>query len=133
MATAVDALGARLVSAGVTTANRIYIGNRAVLPTGTSVAFLSLTATGGLEPVGTHNGGPTRYRRPTFQVVARAGTYALAEALALAAYAALAFQNATVSGVAFLRVRPLQEPFELPLDTDQRCRVAFNVIAEHAE
>lgn len=131
--TALQAIGTRLVSEGVAAASRVFIGQRAVLPTGTGVAFLTLQATGGLEPVGTHDGGPTRYRRATYQVVARAGTYALAEALALAAYAALAFQNATVSGVAFLRVRPLQEPFELPLDTDQRCRVAFNVIAEHAE
>lgn len=133
MAAVAQALANRLVSQGVATAGRIYIGQRAVLPSGTAVSFLTLQSTGGLEPVGTHNGGPTRYRRPTFQVVARAGTYASAEALAYAAYAALAFQNATASGVAFLRVRPLQEPFELPLDTDQRCRVVFNVIAEHAE
>jgi hypothetical protein len=131
--TTIQALAARLVSESVASAQRVFYGNRATLPTGTSVAFVTLQATGGYESTGTHNDGVTKYRKPTFQVVARAGTYDSAEALANAAYAALTFQNATVSGVAFLRVRPLQEPFELPLDTDQRCRVAFNVIAEHAE
>lgn len=132
MATAIVALADRLVAQAVVTAARVFIGKRAVLPAGTAVAFITLEATGGVEARGIST-APTKYRQPTFQVVARAGTYALAEALANAAYAALTVSNATVSGVAFLRVRPLQEPFELPLDTDQRCRVAFNVIAEHAE
>lgn len=59
-------------------------------PNDSPVAFLHVRATGGLSPMGTHNDGPTAYRQPGAIVIATARTSAAAEALALAAYNALA-------------------------------------------
>ena len=72
----------------------LFESSAAPLPSNDSpVAFLHVRTTGGLAPVGTHNDGPTAYRRPSAIVIATARTSAAAEALALAAYNALAAQR----------------------------------------
>ncbi len=57
-----------------------------VPPTGSVV---SVIASGGAAPLGTHNEGRAALRRPTAQIVARATRAADAEALAHLAYSAL--------------------------------------------
>jgi hypothetical protein len=70
----------------------IFAGSKAAIPRGTRPTdppILSIKATGGTGPAGTHNDGAGAYRRPSAQVIARALTWAAAEAIAQAAYAAL--------------------------------------------
>lgn len=72
----------------------IYASSMAVIPEpdggpGSSAPMLSIKATGGAPPLGTHNAGAGAYRRPSAQVIARAGTWRDAETLAHAAYTAL--------------------------------------------
>lgn len=65
----------------------VLAGPKAVVPR--EGAWLSIKATGGTAPVGTHDGGTAAYRRPGAQIIARASSYAAALALAEAAYAAI--------------------------------------------
>lgn len=72
----------------------IFASSMAVIPEpdggpGTSAPLLSIKATGGAAPLGTHNAGAGAYRRPGAQVIARARTWREAEALAHKAYNAL--------------------------------------------
>lgn len=89
---------AALVAAHVGTENvNIFATSMSVIPAGDG-PFLSLRATGGVAPVGTHNAGPGAYRRPGLQVLVVAATAVAAEAMALAAYDALvAVQNRELS------------------------------------
>lgn len=77
----------------------IFAGSRASLPPLTEAAeFITVRATSGLLPVGTHNDGPTALGQPGARVIAHAITGDAAEALAHAAYSALGgVRNLTVS------------------------------------
>lgn len=123
---ALAAIIARLVAETSATASTVFGSLLAIPPTGDG-PFLSVVETPGPTPIGTHTDGPTAYRRPSFQVTARAKSYVTARALAYEAYSALTVSNQTLSGVTFLALRPQQEPFELPSDAHGRARVAFNV------
>lgn len=127
----IDAIGARLVAVvGVVKGVTLFIGSEADLPDATS-GFLVLRETGGQQPLGTHNEGFLATTRPWFQVAAWAGQYPVAAALADKAHAALNGSNVQyggTSGVFFLSIHPVQQPFVLPPDEGrQRARVAFNV------
>lgn len=126
----IDAMVARLIAATSATTQTVFSSNAAALPAGPG-PFLTLVETGGMAPDGTHNGGPLVYRQPAFQVTAR-GAYPAARALADEAYVALTVTEQVWSGLRFLRVRPLQEPFELAPDDNGRARVVFNVLARVA-
>ncbi len=125
-----EALVAHLVAEGVGTfPGTIGVGAAAPKLSG-AAPFVSVIETGGLSPIGTHNEGATALRRPGFQIVARALDPKVARAKAEQAYLALRVSNQTLggpSGVRFLWVRPVQEPFELPLDAMGYARMAFNV------
>jgi hypothetical protein len=130
--TAHEALIGRLVTQGIgVLGSTLFASIASELPGGPG-PYTSLLATSGLTPVGTHNAGPTKYRRPTFQVVARAQDPKVARSKAVAAYAALTVTNQTIGSLWFLSVTPQQEPFELPADPQGRARWAFNVATEHA-
>lgn len=121
-----------LETAGVGTyGSTIFVGSKAVLPTPDSeseVAFITIVATGGAAPEGTHNSTDVpAYVRPSAQVVARASKYSLAEAKALQAYLALfKVRNQFVNGTWWRQVTMKQEPFDLGEDDNARPRVAFN-------
>jgi len=75
----------------------IFGSSMATIPAGDG-PFLSIRATGGTGPLGTHDGGPGAYRRPGVHVLARAATAAAAEAMAQSAFEALvAVRNQAVS------------------------------------
>jgi hypothetical protein len=86
-----------LVAAGLGVAGRTIVASaKATIPT--SGPCISIIATGGTPPIGTHNDGPSAYRRPGAQITARADTALEAEALAQAAYVALVgIRNRAVS------------------------------------
>lgn len=128
---ALAAILARLVAETSATSATVFGSSLAIPPTGDG-PFLSVVETPGPAPEGTHTDGPTAYRRPSFQVTARAKSYVTARALAHEAYTALTVSNLTLSSIDFLSLRPQQEPFELPPDGANRARVAFNVLASHA-
>jgi len=87
--TFVQELLAVLEAAGVGTEKANLFGtSAATIPSGAG-PFLSIRPTGGVAPEGTHNHGIGAYRRPGAQILVRAETYAAAEGMALAAYAAL--------------------------------------------
>ena len=106
----------------------LFRGATAVLPPGPG-PYLTLTMTGGSGPEGTHNAtGMPAYLRPSCQVIARATSYPVAEAMALAAYAALwSVRNQLVNGVFWREILPLQEPFDLGIDDALREQLVFNV------
>ncbi len=125
--TPLEAILSRLQTQGVgIPGTNIFAGTTASLPE-SNAGFLTITETGGLPPVATHNDGLVSLRRPSFQVVARAGDYRVASTLIRAAYEALAFSNTTVGDKFFLTSVPIQEPFSLANDGNGRARLAFNV------
>lgn len=52
-------------------------------------SWISVMATGGTAPIGTHNDGTVAYRRPGAQLIAHAASWAAANGLAQAAFSAL--------------------------------------------
>lgn len=109
----------------------IFIGAKASLPVG-DAAFLTLSATGGAPPIGTHNStAAPAYVRPSAQVVARSIRLAPAESMADAAYRALfGIRNRFINGTWWVKLVLRQEPFELGEDENGRPRVAFNFECE---
>lgn len=67
----------------------LFGSSRAIIPEGPG-PFLLVKPTSGAGPQGTHNDGPGAYRRPGVRILVHAATWPAAEAMAQAAYAALA-------------------------------------------
>lgn len=129
MARTIVAVIQRLVDTGVGVSGTTILAGNApnnVPPAGVD-AHLVIHETGGRPPQGTHNEGFTAERLPSFQIVAKASRYPDAAAKAEQAYDALRLVNTTISGVFFLTMYPLQDPFELPPDPNGKLRVAFNI------
>jgi hypothetical protein len=79
-----------LVAAGVgVEAATLFNSSLATIPNGAG-PFLSVRSTGGAPPEGTHNDGPTAYQRPGAQVLVRGADFQATNAMAYAAYNALA-------------------------------------------
>lgn len=122
----------RLVDQGVGVGGQtIFAGTDVDLPVSGTPAILTLLETGGEAPEGTHTDGPVAFRKPRFQVTARADVYDEASALAELAYAALggrpAIVNLAIAGVFFLWMHPISDFIDLPIDANARVRIAFNV------
>lgn len=129
--TAHSALVAQLSSEGIGTPGvTLFDANMTSFPEGEG-PFVSLLAYPGPNPIGTHNVGPTDYRRPAFQCVVRGNNVAAVKTKVFQAYDALTLVNVELSGIWFLNVTPQQEPFELPSDGKSRARWAFNVATLH--
>lgn len=101
--------------------------------------YLSVIPTGGAGPENTHNYTTVpAYQIPGAQIVVRAGSYQVAEAMARRAYNALfATSNEWIgsgvlssTGTWYRKIRPTQEPFDLGLDAESRSRSAFNVLGD---
>ena len=136
-----DDLSARLVARGVGTLGvNIFASSAAVIPVGMG-PYLTLNDTGGVAPTRVQNKPTPNTKRPTVQVLVRAGriagvqeAYQAAMAMSLAAYAALdGIFNITLSGIFYLSIKARQEPTDMGLDaTGTRVQVVFNVDAERA-
>jgi hypothetical protein len=75
----------------------LFASSKAVIPRGDG-PVLSVRATGGASPVGTHNGGRAAYRMPSAQITVRGSSWEATNAMAQAAYAALvAVRNQALS------------------------------------
>lgn len=87
-----------LVAAGVgIEGQNIFGSSLASIPSGPG-PILSIRATGGTPPIGTHNDGAGAYRRPSVQIIVGAAIEEQAFAMAQAAYDALiAVRNQAVS------------------------------------
>ena len=67
------------------------------------------------------------WEKPRLQVRARATDYVTAEAFILLAYRAIdTIRNVTLSGVKYLMGQPLQAPFLLERDANERTVMCFN-------
>lgn len=112
----------------LTYGTNLFKGQKARLPSG-AAAIVSLYRTGGRGKEGTHNAGSLPgYERPSAQIVARHEDYDTAEAMALALYAFLpTVQNQFVNGTWWREINVGTEPFDLPLDPQNRARQAFNI------
>jgi hypothetical protein len=129
--TAIEALIARMVSLGLGAAGvTIFAGTESDLPLHGD-GFYTIIETGGRPPIGTHNEGHLVLRRPSFQVTARAQRYMIARNLAGAAMPALTMTNVQIGDLFFLDAKPAQDLFSLPLDGNERVRVAFNLETTH--
>jgi hypothetical protein len=109
-----------------------------VLPTGAG-PFLSVIETGGTTPENTQNSVIVpAYQMPGAQIVVRADSSPVAEAMARAAYNSLVKTRnqlvgsgaVSATGTWYRKIRPLQEPFDLGLDSQGRERWAFNVLGD---
>jgi len=114
--------------AGTVVGTDIFIGSKANLPD-SGAAFLTIRATGGAPPLRTQNEiAPTAWRRPTAQLVARALSASDAEDLIELAFLAVQGQrNVFINTIRYMEIEPIQEPFDLGLDSKKRPRHTFNV------
>lgn len=127
----IDALIVRLadqnVGVGGTT---IFAGSDVNLPNTGVPAFITLAEAGGPEPTRFHNTPPLRH--PSIQLTARGDLYDEVAALLEAAWDAVGgsdhpIVNMSIGGVFFLSMYPVGEPLQLPVDAQQRVRLAFNI------
>ena len=126
-----DDLVVRLASRGVgVLGTNIFVSSKAMIPTGDG-PYLSITTTGGAPPLRTQNSvAQPAYQRPSAQLVARAASYPAARTMINAAYSAVAgVRSEVINGVYYREMNPMQEPFDLGLDSAGRATLAFNVAA----
>jgi hypothetical protein len=127
-----DELAAQLVASGVGTLGvNIFLSSRAVIPNGVG-PYLTLAETGGVAPTRVQNQTRPITKRPTVQVLTRAGTYPAAREMSRQAYEALdGIFNATLSGTFYIKVTARQEPTDMGIDaTGNRVLVVFNIDCE---
>lgn len=119
-----------LTDAGVgTPGTTIFLSSRGVTPVGDG-PFLLVTETGGMAPERTQNSvAVPAYRRPGLQFMVRGVKHHQVRAMIdLVFLTVAAVRNQFLSGVWYVEIRPLQEPFDLGLDTNGRLQMAFNVL-----
>ena len=131
MALLLDDLKAYLVAQSVALTGAIFLGSLPATPD----VCLSLIEYGGREPEAGFGVSGVAREWPRVQVVARgvANDYAGPRTLAEAAYKALAKVNTqTLTATYYYTVWPLQAPFLLQRDTNNRVQIAFNVECQKA-
>ena len=109
----------------------IFTSTRTSIPVlASGFATLQLTATGGTDPINTHNDLLLpAYIRPTAQAMIRAGNAELAMTRAIAARNALyKIRNTTINGTWYQSVRLLGDLLDSGVDDRQQSRVSFNVM-----
>jgi hypothetical protein len=72
------------------------------------------------------------WRRPRFQILVRSASYSTARALIESCFTTLTFTETTLSGTRYMRCEPLQDPFALPRDANERAILACNFEAWRA-
>lgn len=111
---------------GLSYGSNVFKGAKAKIPKG-SGPFVSLIRTGGSGTEGTHNSVDVpAYERLSGQVLVRASDYEVAEALADQLHDLMwAVMNQLINGT-YWRQLNVRDVFELPLDDQERPRLAFN-------
>ncbi len=95
--------------------------------------YLTVVATGGTGPTYIHNKKDPAFRHPGAAITAFAKKQSDASGLAEQAFqAVVAVRNQQINGTGFfyLKLKPLQEPFELPITPDGYSRWRFNIVGE---
>jgi hypothetical protein len=122
----------RLTAAGVgTLATSLFTGSGTPAPDGDG-PYTFVIATPGERPVVTHTKGKTDYTRPRAQIVTKARNSVVALNKCTDAWAALDLTNVTIGTTRYLKIRPLQEPFDMGRDENDLYRYGFNVSMERA-
>jgi hypothetical protein len=92
---------------------------------------VALTTTGGQTPTWVHDSAAVSTELPTFQVLARSKSTTAARDKVHAIYAYLqTLGNSMINGVFFQRLVPLQTPFNMGRDGNNRWLWVVNFIAE---
>jgi hypothetical protein len=125
-----DELATLLQTAGVGTISTTLFKGQVPLDSPATVAtpLVALLEIPGLPPLRAHDG--QRIGQPVIQIVSRGAPhgYAQARAKAQQAWDALdGVTNTTLSGVAYLQIQALQEPFLLKIDDSHRPFLVFSV------
>jgi minor capsid protein len=129
--TTVQDLGTKLQAAGLGVQGTTIFGSlNAIIPAGAG-PFVHLVEYGGAPPGETHDDPGTAIDRPRVQVSVHAASYAVADAHAQACHRELSrIVNALINSTFYVRVVPLQQPFDLGPDASNRATVAFNVACD---
>lgn len=109
-----------------------FIGTRPYIPSGDG-PFVAVAMTPGSAPGYIQDESTPPYRHPGAAVTVVAASAIASKALAMSLFSLFAAVTNTVINTTFyLRIRPTQEPFELPLDpAKNRTRYRFNVLFEY--
>lgn len=118
-----DEIASRLDSeiAALTEGTNLFKGRFPDAPD-TCAAVFEYQGRGPQHTFGTDNA----WRLPRLQVMVRAASYATGRALIESCFTALTFTNVTISGSRYMRCEPLQDPFYLNRDANERAIFAFN-------
>lgn len=118
-----DDLSARLDAqvAGLTESTNLFKGRLPDTPD-TCAAVFEYPGRESVDTFGTDHA----IRLPRFQVQVRAASYAAAQSLIDLCHAALTFTNITISSTRYMRCKPLQDPFFLKRDGNERAVLVFN-------
>ncbi len=115
----------RLVAAGIAS-SKILWGPRAMLPA--NGGYVQASETGGTAPAYLMNSKDPQILNPSLQLVAADEDYDAAMTLARIAYNSLgSVRGEYLGSTYYFWVRPIQEPFPLGVDENNRPRIAFNV------
>ena len=125
-----DEIASYLQAAGVgTVGTDIFVGRMPDTPG----ACLGLHEYAGAAPSFAHDGEQPLFESPRVQVRVRGATYTTGRQMIEAAYNALnRVKNQNVGGVRYMRIAPLQQPFYLQRDGNERPEFVFNVEAKKA-
>lgn len=112
-----------------TPAVNLFAGSQATLPTGAG-PYTRLTEYGGMEPVRAMR-GVVAAEQPRVQVMVHAASYTAARNKAEAAYRSCLHATdggaTTLSGTVYVQMLPLQPPYDIGADANNRTMVGFNV------
>jgi hypothetical protein len=123
----------RLAMAGVgVLTTTLFAGSGTPAPDRGDGPFTFVVMTPGERPVITHNDGGIAISKPRAQIVVRARDSLVAEARAWMAYEALDLTNVIIGTTRYLKIRPLQEPFDMGREENDLYRWGFNVSLDRA-
>ena len=120
-----DDIGALLVANGLgVIGTNLFLS---LLPANVADASVVITETGGSEPGYVHEAIEASTERPSFQVIVRDSDYANARSKANSIWKLLSRQrNTLLSGSKYLSIRPIQSPFPLGGDENERLQIIAN-------
>lgn len=104
----------------------------ASLPAVTTDPVVTLYITGGEPPEYLIDNEQPAMRTTHVQVEVRSTDYQAAVTRSEAFWALSSLANVVLGSTRYLRIQPLQEPFPIGLDRENRHQVAFNVRAKRA-
>jgi hypothetical protein len=112
----------------VFTSSMIFRSTRDTVPDGPG-PYGVIILTGGTGPLYVQNATGPNLRRPGAQLRVIADSFKIAYDKSLEWYSRLTtVRNRTVNSVVYVRIVPLQEPFDGALDNKGRAQVIFNVL-----